>query len=294
MAQVPRHVTMASDTTVAPMLVSGLAQRIGNTPVRQLALLLLAQIWLETSRGQIIQNNVGNEAAGGFVNGVDHITWSGDYWRPPWYDQAEIDATTDPVHRAKYQAQHVQMLAGEIPSAFRAFGSLQAGLESHLDLLFHPVYHPLLAAAATGDALAFAQEIKRHYNPDKKYDPVATSHTLDSLVSGFNVKGLFDMLPKVPPAGPAPEPPSSPPQPPVLTFSDVVVPNGDAHLFRLSKGVKGALVSVWQSLMFVVDPTLAVTGEFDLHTETVTKQWQAKHGLDDDGVVGKDTWGSVL
>lgn len=296
---VPRTLTPIADTVIAPLLSQGLAQRIGATPVRELAMLLLAQLWTETRQGKPIQWNIANLSAGGIVNGMEVIQWTGAVWRPPWFDQAEIDQIQDAKLRAERQAQHAQMLAGQIPSAFKAFGSIEEGLGAYLDLIFKPIYHSLLVAAATGDPLAFAQAIKEHYNPDPRYDPVATSHTFASLVQAFTAKGLFDWLPKGdsnPPvvAPPSPSPPFSPQ---VFSPADVFVPSGDAHLFRLTRGVRGGAVKLWQVLLnerLELKPPLAISGVFDLSTETATKNLQAKHGLTDDGVVGPKTWGSIL
>lgn len=283
MSEVPRQTTPHTDAELVPGLIAGLTQRIGSTPVRQLAEMLLAQIRFE---GNLNNNNVGNLQA--------TKSWTGDYWRPPWFDQAAIDAITDPVLKAKRQAQHDDMLVGRAPEAFKAFNTIEEGLNSYLDLLFKPLYHPLLAAAATGDPVAFATEVHKHYTPDASFDVTAVAKTLGSLVKGFQAKGLFDMLPKVPPAGPAPEPPSSPPPPWPLGPSDVVAPDPAAPLYTLRKGVHGALVALWQKTLREHGFSVTLTGVFDLPTETATKAYQASLGLEDDGIVGRITWSSVL
>lgn len=291
MSEVPRLSTPHTDAELVPGLIAGLAKRIGSTPVRQLAEMLLAQIRFE---GNINNNNVGNLSA--------PESWSGNYWRPPWFDQAKIDAITDPALKKQRQEQHEDMLAGKAPRAFRAFNTIEEGLGSYLDLLFKPLYHPLLAAAATGDPVAFATEVHKHYTPDASFNVTAVARTLASLVKGFQAKGLFDMLPKVPPAGPAPEPPHSSPSHWELGPYDVRAPEAppqgskfpNAPLFVLRKGVSGALVALWQTLLKSKGLSVVNTNVFDLATEKATKDYQASLGLEDDGIVGPITWSSVL
>lgn len=289
MTEVPRQSTPHPDAELVPGLVAGLTQRIGSTPVRQLAEMLLAQIRFE---GNINNNNIGNLSAGS--------SWTGDVWRPPWFDQAHIDSIADPVTKKKLQAQHDEMVAGRLPTAFKAFKTIEEGVGAYLDLLFKPLYHPLLAAAATGDPVAFATEIHKHYSPDADFNVSAVARTLGSLVKGFQAKGLFDMLPKVPPAGPAPEPPFSPPPPWGLGSTDVVAALPDASgsprapLFVLRPGVHGALVALWQTRLIAMQFKVTVTNVFDLDTEKATKDYQASRGLESDGIVGPKTWSSIL
>lgn len=281
MPAVPRQSTPVTAVALAPLLTTGLAARIGATPVRSLALMLMAQIWAENAQGNaVIQNNIGNLSAGGFIHGVEKLQ-PGDYWRPPWFDLAEIANVKDAEKKSRYTAQHAQMLNGEIPSAFHAWDSLGQGMWAYLNLIFRPVYQPLLMAAASGDALAFALELKKHYNPDKNNDPVAASKTLASFVRDFEVKGLFDMLPKVVPAEPAVLPSS----PSWDWAHGHFVAAGRPVLVTLRNGMAGAQVAVWQKAL-----GLPLTGSFDFDTEKATKDWQAKHGIDADGVVGSDTW----
>lgn len=104
---------------------------------RQAATLLLALVWVETGRGNVINNNPGNFSAG--------ASWSGEAWRPPWY----LD-TSHP--------QHARMLAGQAPSAFRSYPTLAAGFEDFAVGLVR-TFPTVLAAAATGDPAAFVRAL---------------------------------------------------------------------------------------------------------------------------------------
>lgn len=56
----------------------------------------------------------------------------------------------------------------------------------------------------------------------------------------------------------------------------------------IKKGSTGADVSAWQKIIGV-----KVTGDFDDATKSATIAWQREKGLDADGIVGPNTWGSV-
>jgi hypothetical protein len=105
---------------------------------RESAALLLALIWVETGRGVHCYNwNVGNISASD--------AWGGAAWRPPWFAPS-----ADP-HLAEL---HARMLAGQAPSAFRAYDSLTDGFGDFVRTLQH-TFPTVLKAAATGDAAAF-------------------------------------------------------------------------------------------------------------------------------------------
>ena len=105
---------------------------------RESAALLLALIWVETGRGVHCYNwNVGNITASD--------AWGGGAWRPPWFTPS-----ADP-HLAEL---HARMLAGQAPSAFRAYDSLPDGFADFVRTLQHS-FPSVLKAAATGDAAAF-------------------------------------------------------------------------------------------------------------------------------------------
>jgi len=53
----------------------------------------------------------------------------------------------------------------------------------------------------------------------------------------------------------------------------------------IRRGSTGPTVIAWQKVLGTT-----ASGKFDSSTETLTRAWQRKNGLKDDGVVGKDTW----
>lgn len=121
---------------------------------RETGTLLLSLVWIETARGHLMNNNAGNITAG--------AQWPGDAWRPPWFD---LSTATTP-HLVEL---HEKMLHGQAPSAFRAYGSLLAGLQDFARVLQHQ-FKSVLEAAKTGDARAFVTALhdsgySRDYSP---------------------------------------------------------------------------------------------------------------------------------
>lgn len=259
---------------VVALLVPGLAKRLGVEPTEELVGLLLALVWNESGRGKLTCWSPGNLAAAGFSKDKEVFFWQGDFWRPPWWN--------DPKSQI-----HALMLEGKEPSAFQAYASLTEGIDHFLALVTSPNFKALIAAAASGDPGKFAQAIR-----DSKYTPrldvAATTKTLASLYLEFQKSGVLAALPKggLPVTTPAL----------VLTKDDVLAPpKNEACLFVLRKGVSGALVALWQTLLNgELAASVAVTGDFDDATDTATKAWQEKQGLVKDGVVGPKTWSSFF
>jgi hypothetical protein len=63
-----------------------------------------------------------------------------------------------------------------------------------------------------------------------------------------------------------------------------------AELPEVSRNTTGRYVNVVQALLNISGAGLAEDGKFGDHTERETKEYQRKHGLTPDGVVGKRTW----
>jgi len=141
------------------------------TPLQKLWALCL--IWVETGRGRsLIQYNVGNLASGGFSGGVDVPWWSGSYWRPAWYDNSG-----SPLH--------AKMLAGQAPSAFRAYDDLTAGVRAFVELLSKPKYSPVLAAAAADSPEQFVTQLNAcGYSKDYTSAHVPTFRSLRTELGG--------------------------------------------------------------------------------------------------------------
>jgi len=289
---VPRIVTPISVETAASMLVHELDTGgifMGKV-TRDLATFLLAQIWIETNQGHsLIQNNWGNISAS-----ESYPT----FWRPPWFDQAEIDKEPNPDKKARYQELHLCMQTGRgsdgkpcgAPRAFRAYPDLLTGLKDYVAQLGHH-FPSVLTAAASGNPSEMAHAIKdSRYCPD--CDPAKSTPTLASFAQDFGAKELFALLPKVlvggePSQGSSPSSPQEAPPGPYLVRA--VAKQADAGLFLLELGVKGPLVAVWQKALGMIP-----TGDFDQETWSRTKSWQKVRGLEDDGEVGRLTWGKYI
>jgi len=72
----------------------------------------------------------------------------------------------------------------------------------------------------------------------------------------------------------------------IVTDPIGALPTKPMHTIKL--GSKGEEVSIWQGIIGVT-----VTGTFDQATKTATIAYQKSHGLEADGVVGKNTWASA-
>lgn len=268
---VSRQQVTAKD--VVALLVPGFSSR-NVLPTKNTVGLFLALIWNESGRGKLTCWSPGNLAAAGYANGKEIFFWKGDFWRPPWFN--------DPKN-----AIHALMLDGKEPSAFQAYGSLKEGIDRFVALVTNSMYAGLVAASATGDAGKFAQAIRdSRYTP--RLDVAAATKTLASLYAEFQKSGVLDALPE----GKTPVPTIAL----TLTKDDVLPPpKNEACLFTLQKGVSGALVALWQTLLNgELAASIAVTGEFDDATVTSTKAWQEKQGLPADGVVGPKTWSAFF
>lgn len=140
---------------------------------RESAALLLALIWVETARGTGCFNwNVGNITASD--------AWGGGAWRPPWFAPS-----ADP-HMADL---HAKMLAGQAPSAFRAYDSLTDGFADFVRVLKH-TFPTVLDAARTGDAASFVSALHdSRYSTDYNARHIPTFRDLSAhfaaLVSSF-------------------------------------------------------------------------------------------------------------
>lgn len=171
--QVPATYTPVAESQAVAYLTVALTLALKQNPPEQIGVYTLALAWIETGAGQsLIQNNPGNMSC--YADGRD---WSGDYWRPPWFD------STDP----KYAALHERMLNGQAPSAFRAYPTQEAGWAAFV----HEVVRRkgLLAAMMADDPLAVVRALRGSgYSADYR-DEVAKSFA--SLVKAFRSRGAF-------------------------------------------------------------------------------------------------------
>lgn len=192
---VPRVSTPQTLESIASALRAAYAAEFGKVIDKATAELLTAQILVETANGQQVKNNCpGNITASS--------KWTGDAWRPPWFDPP-TETTT-----ARNRALHEQMKAGKAPSAFRSFDTWEAGMRDHVRTLARQF--PTIVAARTPRQLAeaiFNSGYTRDHTPDE------TTPTLTGLVDRVRKSGVFDDLsPQPPPVQPAPpaEPVTSP------------------------------------------------------------------------------------
>jgi hypothetical protein len=156
--QVARKLTPLSREETAARFASAYRAVFGIEPDRNRAELLLALAWVENANGaSFICFNWGNLS----VKPSESVA----YWRPPWFDLAEVEAMPEGAKKARLLDVHTRMLAGTAPEAFRAFDSHEQGLAAWLELLKRRP--AILTAASSGDSTAFAHAIySTKYCPD--------------------------------------------------------------------------------------------------------------------------------
>lgn len=192
MSEVSALPTPLTRDATAALFVPAYVEVFGELPDRNRAELLLALIWLENANGQsFIRYNWGNLAT--------RPSSGGDYWRPSWFDLDQVQAMADGPKKARLLDLHARMLAGSAPEAFRAFGSQAEGLRAWLHFLTSPGMRPLLEAASSGDAVAFAHAVfSSRYCPDPECRAAGPSYArLRDLIHNA---GYFEGLKKKPEA----------------------------------------------------------------------------------------------
>lgn len=136
-------------------------------------------------------------------------------------------------------------------------------------------------------ALSPGLTLAQVYAANEGFDPAKRGYfTVDDV--GGRVNAILEaarVKPSVPvdctspkglPAGPAP----SAPQP--LSYS------ASGALPTLRLGMQGPAVELWQRILHTI-----ADGKFGEGTDTLTRKWQAEHGLKPDGEVGPKTWGKA-
>lgn len=190
--EVPPLATPVSEYQASALLVVGLTQALQDAPSEQIAVYSMALAWLETARGRsVIQNNPGNL--------TKTANWTEDYWRPPWYPEK---------HDPKYDALHAKMLAGEAPSAFRAYTDQQTGWNDFAREIARR--KTLLSAMEADDPLAVVRGLRTTGYSQDYTD--ATANSFRSLVAEFRSRNLFGGLRKVSevvPPQPTPQAPAA-------------------------------------------------------------------------------------
>jgi hypothetical protein len=173
MPEVPRRTTPVSLASLWKAVeADGSARGWGPTET----VLHAALAAVETRQGQSIQNHSpGNVSAAGFYNGKEKILWGGDYWRPPWFADES-------------NALHAKMLAGQAPSAFRAYATLAGGLRDWSALLMNPDYSSLRQAAQSGDVDRYVQALHES-GYSKDYSVAKHGGTFRSIVKSLQAVG---------------------------------------------------------------------------------------------------------
>lgn len=145
---------------------------------------------------------------------------------------------------------------------FRVFASLAEAFDEHGKLLATSRYYKN-ARSKLPDADAFADALTGVYATDPHYGQVLKATMRSQNLYQYNATGPTLVVDNTPPA---------------------------ADAFRvLRRGNTGDDVKHWQTFIGVVTPNQPGYGIFGPKTEKATMDWQRAHGLNPDGVVGKDT-----
>lgn len=174
-------------------------------------------------------------------------------------------------------------------TAFRKYATPEAGFT---DVAVNTVFKPnVKAAVATGNLwLVSAAMYQNHYftgvHPTAKQNIDAHAKRLIQCVSDI-VKATGETNPFLPIA----EVPELKASLPLSSGSPPSQSSGASSIsqFALRFGSVGPAVQNWQRVL-----KTKVDGDFGPITRRLTREWQAAHGLSDDGVVGPKTWKVAL
>lgn len=170
---VPRRTTPISAADAAEAVKRAWPQVFGAAISRRAFPLIMALVWIETARGQSLQNNnFGNITAG--------PSWPGDAWRPPWFD---LEGGTNVSERNVHL--HEEMLKGKAPSAFRAYATREGGALDFVRTL-KASFPEVIEAAESSDPDTFRLALSRKYSGDYK-NP-------DSTRTFAQLQQLFDPM----------------------------------------------------------------------------------------------------
>lgn len=183
---VPRQVTPASSSEAMAAVKEAYISVMGHEPELSRELpLLMALVWLETGRGQSLNNhNVGNISAS--------PNYNGNAWLPPWF---EVDDTSSERNIKLHEA----MLNHEAPSAFRAYDSLDDGAHDFMVQL-NRTFPEVLEAAADGSPEGFRNALAQAYSKDYRNTPPKTFESLAKefgFVPNVGGKRTLPVLPVV-------------------------------------------------------------------------------------------------
>lgn len=186
MGEVPATATPLGAAEQVPIFLDAWASVFGDQPARSQAEWLLGGLlWNENAKGRaIIQHNWGNLSSTGK---------SGDFWRPPWFDQAKIDQM-EGARQRRMQRLHDRMVRGEEPSAFRAWPDHATGARVWLSRL-RDTFPGILRAAKRNSARALAKAVFRsRYCVSPACDSAANVEQRRLLRDEVRRAGLFATL----------------------------------------------------------------------------------------------------
>lgn len=186
MAEVPATATPLAPEQTAPAFIRAWARVFPKSmPSRSQAEWLLALLWNENARGRaIIQHNWGNLST--------HPSRGGDYWRPPWFDRAKIEAMDEP-RRSQMLHIHERMLEGQEPEAFRAWPDQETGARQWISSLKR-TFPSILRASKKNSAVAMQNAVYgSNYCVSPACKTIAPSYR--KLRADIRRQGLFAGLP---------------------------------------------------------------------------------------------------
>ncbi len=194
---VPRVQTSLTAKALAALVYAGFVAA-GTMPTLALVEIIAAMIWVETAKtAGAFGFGWGNMSVAGFSGGVEHSTWTGKAWRPPWFDLATCRTPRD-------LTLHGQMLAGQAPSAFAAYDSAALGMAGLLSFLAHRI-PDMIKTAARGDLAGFAASYHAHYAQGEQ--SAQAERAFDTARAELRAAAAFDGLVFAPPViGPTPGP----------------------------------------------------------------------------------------
>lgn len=152
MGEVNREHTPYERKAIADTVQDELGAMYPGAVTPDLAAMMTAQMFIETSNGRKLYNN----NAGNLIRSNPSSKSPGYWFRPTWW----IDTSSKLYARAHANPPTA-------PQAFRAYQTLNEGVQDYLKLLGTPRYEGLIAAAREGNPSAYGDAIKSSgYAPD--------------------------------------------------------------------------------------------------------------------------------
>lgn len=217
--ELPAKATPVTPAEVYLAARLALTQQLGHESPRQAAVILTAQLALESKRFASVQNwNLGGIKCGKHWRGCWQFFSTLEHWTPEEHaehvaKQKPGDTITD-VGPSERPGRRVYRVTGrQEANKFRAFESLESAMAHHVAFLASERYAPARALLLDGQAEAFALELGR-----------AGYYTAPPEVYARGVRLLAAEYAKSLPQDP-PAPPQNRPEAPALTIAATVAPS---------------------------------------------------------------------